>query len=124
MNIFSSFSEIQKLKIHIFKMFWDTIRCTEKHKDLSEGSREDMGDMEKYRDIMNGVRNIMGNKERDRQVEGHHQVGVPGVVHGPHGGVTEHPNCALEPLVMSKYLTGHPNLTKDDAPLHVCPSHN
>jgi hypothetical protein len=44
MDIFSSFSEIQKLKMHIFKMFWDTIRCTEKHKDLSEGARVDMGD--------------------------------------------------------------------------------
>jgi hypothetical protein len=29
------------------KMFWDTIRCTEKHKNLSEGSREDMGDMQR-----------------------------------------------------------------------------
>jgi hypothetical protein len=37
MYIFSSFSEIQKLKMHMFKMFWDTIGCTEKHKDLSEG---------------------------------------------------------------------------------------
>jgi hypothetical protein len=29
-------------------MFCDTIRCTEKHKDLSEEAREDMGDMERY----------------------------------------------------------------------------
>jgi hypothetical protein len=34
--------------MHNFKMFWDTIRCTEEHKDLSEGAREDMGDMERY----------------------------------------------------------------------------
>jgi hypothetical protein len=37
MDIFSSFSEIQKLKMHIFKMFWDTNGYTEKHKDLSGG---------------------------------------------------------------------------------------
>jgi hypothetical protein len=37
MDIFSSLSEIQKLKMHRFKMFWDTIGCTEKHKELSEG---------------------------------------------------------------------------------------
>jgi hypothetical protein len=37
MDIFSSFSEIQNLKMHIFKMFWDTIGYTEKHEDLSEG---------------------------------------------------------------------------------------
>jgi hypothetical protein len=61
---FSSFSEIQKLKMHIFKMLWDTIGYTEKHKDLSEGSREDMGDMERYWVITEGVRDIMGNKER------------------------------------------------------------
>jgi hypothetical protein len=35
MDIFSSFGEIQKLKMHIFKMFWDTIGYTENHKDLS-----------------------------------------------------------------------------------------
>jgi uncharacterized protein involved in copper resistance len=50
--------------MHIFKMFWDTIRCTEDHKDLSERAREDMGDMERYWDITEGVRDIMGNKER------------------------------------------------------------
>jgi hypothetical protein len=37
MDIFSSFSEIQKQKMHMLKMFRDTIGCTEKHKDLSEG---------------------------------------------------------------------------------------
>jgi hypothetical protein len=52
----SSFSEIQKLKMHIFQMYWDTIRCTEKRKDLSEGAREDIGDMERYWDITEGVR--------------------------------------------------------------------
>jgi hypothetical protein len=50
--------------MHIFKMFWDTIRCTEEHKDLSEGAREDKGNMERYWDITEGVRDIMGNKER------------------------------------------------------------
>jgi hypothetical protein len=51
--------------MHIFQMYWDIIRCTEKHKDLSEEAREDMGDMERYWDITEGVRDIMGNKERD-----------------------------------------------------------
>jgi hypothetical protein len=51
--------------INIFKTFWDTIGCTEKHKDLSEGAREDMGDMERYWDITEGVRDNMDNKERD-----------------------------------------------------------
>jgi hypothetical protein len=62
---FSSFIEIQKLKMHIFKMFWDTMWCTEKHKNFSEGSRENMGDMEGYWDFTEGVRDIMGDKERD-----------------------------------------------------------
>jgi hypothetical protein len=65
MDIFSSFSEIQKLKMHIFKLFRDTIGYTENHKDLFEGAREDFGDMERYWDITEGVRYIMGNKERD-----------------------------------------------------------
>jgi hypothetical protein len=65
MDIFSSFSEIQKLKMHIFKMFWDTIGCTEKHKDSSEAAKEDMGDIKRYWDITEGVRDIIGNKERD-----------------------------------------------------------
>jgi hypothetical protein len=66
MDIFTSFSEIQKLKMHIFKMFWDTIRCTEDHKDLSERAREDMGDMERYWDITEGVRDIMGTRRETR----------------------------------------------------------
>jgi hypothetical protein len=53
--------------MHIFQMYWDTIRCTEKHKDLSEGAREDM---ERYWDITEGVRDIMGNKESDLAVTG------------------------------------------------------
>jgi hypothetical protein len=105
MDIFSSFSEIQKLKVQIFKMFWDTVRCVEKHKDLSEGGRVDIRDMERYLDITEGVRDIMGNKERDlamtgffrpnyedRHVVGHHrgllgQAEVPDGVHGHHGGL-------------------------------------
>jgi hypothetical protein len=51
-------------------MFWNTIRCTEEHKDLSEGAREDMGDMERYWYITEGVRDIMGNKERDWAIKG------------------------------------------------------
>jgi hypothetical protein len=56
---FSSFSEIHKLKMHTLKMFWDTMGCTEKHRDLSEGAREDMGDIERYWDIRESVRDIM-----------------------------------------------------------------
>jgi hypothetical protein len=41
-GIFSSFSEIQKLKKHIFKVFWDTMWCTTKPMDLSNGAREDI----------------------------------------------------------------------------------
>jgi hypothetical protein len=37
--------------------------CTEKHRNLSEGAREDMGDMERYGDITDGVREIMEHKE-------------------------------------------------------------
>jgi hypothetical protein len=44
-------------------MFWATIGCRERHKNLSEGSREDMGDMERYWNITEG--DIKGNKERD-----------------------------------------------------------
>jgi hypothetical protein len=50
MGIFSSFSEIHKLKMHIFKIFWETTGCTKRHKDLSEGAREDMGDMKRYKE--------------------------------------------------------------------------
>jgi hypothetical protein len=82
--------------MHILKMFWDTMGCTKKPKDLSEAAREDMGDMERYWDIMEGVEDIMGKEERDWaiigffrpnyekdiDVVGHHrglqgQVGVP-----------------------------------------------
>jgi hypothetical protein len=65
MGSFSSFSELQKLKIHIFKKCWDIMGCTKRLKDLSEGDRENIGDMERYWDITEGVRDIMGNKERD-----------------------------------------------------------
>jgi hypothetical protein len=51
--------------MHMFKTFWDTFRCTKKHKDLSEGAREDMWHMKRYWDITEGVKDIMGNKERD-----------------------------------------------------------
>jgi hypothetical protein len=70
MDIFSSFREIKKLKMHIFKMFWDSIRFTEKHKDLSEGARKDIGDMERYWNITEGGRDIIGNKERDCAMTG------------------------------------------------------
>jgi hypothetical protein len=51
--------------MHMFKTFCDTFRCTKKHKDLSEGAREDMWHMKRYWDITEGVKDIMGNKERD-----------------------------------------------------------
>jgi hypothetical protein len=34
MDFFFSFSDIQKLKMHTFKRFWDTMECTEKLRDL------------------------------------------------------------------------------------------
>jgi hypothetical protein len=55
MDIFPRFSEIQKLKMHILKLFWDTMWCTEKHKNFSEGSWEDMGDMDGYWDFTEGA---------------------------------------------------------------------
>jgi hypothetical protein len=70
MDIFSNFSEIQKMKMQNFKMFGDIIGCTESHNNLSEGAREDMGDMKRYWDITEGVRDIMENKERDRAMTG------------------------------------------------------
>jgi hypothetical protein len=33
--------------MHTFKRFWDTMECTEKLGDLSEGAREDMGNKER-----------------------------------------------------------------------------
>jgi hypothetical protein len=46
-------------------MFSDTMGCTERHKDLSEGVRENMGAMgRRYSDITKKVRNIMGTKRR------------------------------------------------------------
>jgi hypothetical protein len=62
--LFPSLSEKQKLELHIF---WATMKCNKRHKDLSEGVREDIGDMERYRNITEGVRDIMGNKTRDWQ---------------------------------------------------------
>jgi hypothetical protein len=67
---FFSFSDIQKLKMHTFKRFWDTMECTWKLRDLFEGAREDMGDMERYWDITEGARDIMGNKEKDWAMTG------------------------------------------------------
>jgi hypothetical protein len=43
MYIFSSFSEIQKPKMHMFKMFWGTIGCSEKHKVAYGGHGEVLG---------------------------------------------------------------------------------
>jgi hypothetical protein len=51
--------------MHIFKMFWDTMGYTEKDNYLSEGAREDMGDMVRDWDITEGVRDNIENKERD-----------------------------------------------------------
>jgi hypothetical protein len=70
MDILFSFSDIQKIKMHTFKRFWDTMECTEKLRDLSEGAREDMGRMERYWDITEGARDIMGNKEGDWAMTG------------------------------------------------------
>jgi hypothetical protein len=56
--------------MNIFKKFWDTMWCTKKLRDLFEGSREDMGDMEGYWDFTEGVRDIMRYKERDWAVTG------------------------------------------------------
>jgi hypothetical protein len=41
-------------------MFWDTIRYTERHKDLSEMVREDLGDMEGYCDTTVRSKDIKG----------------------------------------------------------------
>jgi hypothetical protein len=45
-ELFSSLNKKEKLKLHIFKMFCDTMGCTERHKDLSEMVKEDLGDMD------------------------------------------------------------------------------
>jgi NDP-sugar pyrophosphorylase family protein len=67
---FSSLGANQKLKMHTFKMFWDTMGCPKRHKDLSERVKEDMGNMERYWDITEEVRDIMGSKERDWGIVG------------------------------------------------------
>jgi hypothetical protein len=58
MDIFFSFRDIQKLKMHTFKRFWDTMECTDKLRDLSEWAMVDMEEMERYWDITEGVRDI------------------------------------------------------------------
>jgi hypothetical protein len=45
-----------------FKMFWETMGCPEKYRDLSEVAREDFRGMERYWDIMEGARDIMGRR--------------------------------------------------------------
>jgi hypothetical protein len=60
--------------MHTFKMFWNTMWCTERHKDLSRGVREDIRDMGMYWDITERARDIMGNNERDWAVEGKFRV--------------------------------------------------
>jgi hypothetical protein len=46
-------------------MFWDTLGCTERHKDLFDGVRKDIRDMGWSWDTTEMVRDIMVNKERD-----------------------------------------------------------
>jgi hypothetical protein len=46
-------------------MFWDTMGCTERHKDLSEMFREDLGEMEGYWDTTVRSKDIKGKMERD-----------------------------------------------------------
>jgi hypothetical protein len=41
------------------------MECTENLRDLSEGAREDMGDMERNWDITEGAKDIMANNEKD-----------------------------------------------------------
>jgi hypothetical protein len=48
--------------LHNFKIFWDTIGYTEKHKKLSKGAREYMGDMERYWDITEGSGTSWGTR--------------------------------------------------------------
>jgi hypothetical protein len=48
-------SKKKKLKLHMFKMIWDTKGCTESHKDLSEAVRKDTGTMERYWNITERV---------------------------------------------------------------------
>jgi hypothetical protein len=49
----------------MFKMFWNTMGCTKRHKDLSEMVREDLGDMEGYWDTTVRSKDIKGYMERD-----------------------------------------------------------
>jgi hypothetical protein len=51
--------------LHMFKMFWNTMGCTKRPKDLSEMVREDLGDMEGYWDTTVRSNDIKGYMERD-----------------------------------------------------------
>jgi hypothetical protein len=91
--------------LHTFKMFWDTMGCTERHKDFSEGVKEDMGDMGEI--MGHHGRGQVHNGEKGNglghvgEVEGNFGLmggiseecpGVPGGgdVHGRHGELQGH----------------------------------
>jgi hypothetical protein len=85
--------------MHTFKRFWDTMECTEKLRDLSEGAREDMGHHGggqghhgEQGERLSHHRFFRPNYEKDKLVVGYHrgvlgQVGEPGGVHARHGGL-------------------------------------
>jgi hypothetical protein len=92
--------------MHTFKMLWDTMGSTEKHRDLSEGAREEMKDMRGTGTSHRGSGTSWGTRKEtgpcqfflpnyeDRLVVGHHrgvlgQVGVPCGVHGRHKGLQD-----------------------------------
>jgi hypothetical protein len=62
-------SEIWRLKLHIIKVFWTIMRCTERHMNITEGVGEDVGDLGRYWDIAEKVRATMGNMKRDLDME-------------------------------------------------------
>jgi hypothetical protein len=68
-------------------MFWDTMGCTERHKDLSKGVREDMG---MYWDITERVRDIIGNNERDWAMVGRFRVILAKVWYSVGPGSVQH----------------------------------
>jgi hypothetical protein len=53
------------MKLYILKILWDTMGCPERHKDLFEMVREDLGDMEGYWDTTERSKDIKGYMERD-----------------------------------------------------------
>jgi hypothetical protein len=88
-------------------MFCDPMGCTERHKDLSEMVRKDLGHMD----------GVLGHHG---EVQGHQRVHGEGLGHGRF--LRGPSSMALEPSVTFLYPTGHSSLALESSVTFLYPT--